>query len=72
MNTIIDPKALVYFCLGFVSLGLSLFLGRLAAFEDQAYLCGMLIGFAIVLLPHAVYFAVKNAAIAQQSNDGEQ
>ncbi len=72
MKTIIDPKALVYFCLGFVSLGLSLFLGRLAAFEDQAYLCGMLIGFTIVLLPHAVYFGVKHAAVSHQPNDAAQ
>ena len=65
MKTIIDPKALVYFCL-------SLFLGRLAAFEDQAYLCGMLIGFTIVLLPHAVYFGVKHAAVSHQPNDAAQ
>lgn len=71
MKKTIDAKTLVYLALGFVSLGPSMFLGK-HAFEDQAYICGMLNGFAIVLLLHAVYFAVKDTAAALKSNDAAQ
>lgn len=59
-NKLFDVKTSVYLVFGFVCFGLQLLIKRIPAFEDQSFICGMLVGVSIVLLLHAMWFMGKN------------
>ncbi|MBQ1412697.1 MAG: hypothetical protein IIY93_05850 [Clostridia bacterium] len=59
---IIDGKAHAYMVFGFAARMAEMYLERRGAFEDNAFICGMLLGAAILLLLHAVFFLASSFA----------
>ena len=59
-NKLINAKASIYLVLGSLCFVLQLFINRMSAFEDQSFICGILVGASIVFLLHAVWFMGKN------------
>lgn len=49
----------LYAVLGFVCIGLGLFVSERTSFADQEFISGVLYGASIVLLLHAAYFLGK-------------
>lgn len=66
---IMTGKMVAYLGLGFVALSAQMYIERLGAFEDQAFLCGMLNGAAILLLLHGVYFIAGGIAKHAKKSD---
>ncbi len=70
---IIDGKAHAYMGFGFAARMAEMYLERRGAFEDNAFICGMLLGAAILLLLHAVYFLASGfAKFAKSENQSSE
>lgn len=59
-NKLFDVKTSVYQVFGSMCFVLQLLIKRIPAFEEQSFICGMLVGVSIVLLLHAMWFMGKN------------
>lgn len=67
-NKLMEKREILYLAFGFVFCTLGFFIDSRPEFEDQNFICGMLIGAGIILLLHGVYFIGKNIANSKEKN----
>lgn len=67
-NKLIGKREILYLVFGFIACALGAFIESRPAFEDQNFICGILIGASIILLLHGVYFVGKNISVSKRKD----